>query len=613
VSPSLEGSRQAAKKGLLGRGLTSWATSVIVALEMGRLGRATTAGLLVFLAVLAPERAQASDPPSIVLIVTDDQRADTLWAMPIVQAELADHGVTFTNAFATNPLCCPSRASILTGQYSHGTGVWTNRIVDGGGFPAFDDSSTLATWLDAAGYRTGFFGKYLNGYSRFLHKYVPPGWDRWFGYEGGYFNYWVSDDGVRRDFGTAEEEYSTDVLVEEAVSFIEGSDEPVFVLFAPYAPHVVRGWQDVEGWSPLPAPRHADTFPDLTPLRPPSFNETDVSDKPPWIQSLNRTEAEIERLDIIRRTQLQSLLAVDEGVGRILAALENTGRLENTVVIFTSDNGYALGEHRWVTKVLPYEESIRVPLIVRHDRLGQEGTIRDDLVGNVDLAPTIAELAGVSAPDSEGVSLVSSLRDGRAVPRSSYLLENSYHLTPSAYCGLRTEHTMYAQYADGFEELYDLRRDPHQLENVAGRPSFGRTLVTRRERVSELCSPPPPGLSLRSPCLRTGTASGDVLVGSRFFDYLCAGAGHDTIRSRGGSDRAEAGRGKDLVVGGRGGDHLKGGLGRDHLHGGRGHDNLAAIDGLRDVLSCGRGQDTARVDAQDFVQTDCERVFRQRA
>src|SRR5215210_963118 len=358
---------------------------------------ASAAAIVLAFVVVSPDPARAAEPPTIVIVLTDDQRWDSLWAMPTVQAQLVDRGMTFTNAFVSNPLCCPSRTTLLTGKYSHTTGVWTNEPPLGG-FPAFDDSATLATWLSAAGYRTGFFGKYLNAYSG---TYIPPGWDRWFAFARGYFDYDVNDDGLVRRFGSDEADYSTDVTSDKAVSFIEETSGPLFIHFSPFAPHVAGRWDSKTGWYPIPAARHADLFPDLAPWRPPSFNEDDVFDKPPWIQQLTLTPTLIQRLDVLLRKQLQSLQAVDEGVERILAALEATGRLDNTVVVFMSDNGFSLGEHRWVTKSLPYEESIRVPLVIRYDPLTSPGSASDELVANVDLAQTLAELAGVEAPGAE--------------------------------------------------------------------------------------------------------------------------------------------------------------------------------------------------------------------
>lgn len=192
-----------------------------------------------FVALLAaPVTAMAPDlPPDVVVIVTDDQRSDTLWAMPVVRDELADRGVLLRNALVVNPICCPSRASILTGAYSHTTGVY-RQTPPFGRFEWFRDGSTLATWLDAAGYSTGFFGKYLDGYQHAaLTGYVPPGWDPWAAFvHAAYYGYKLTIDGQIRGYGSAPGDYSTGVLAREAVSFIEGASGPLFVYFAPAAP-----------------------------------------------------------------------------------------------------------------------------------------------------------------------------------------------------------------------------------------------------------------------------------------------------------------------------------------------------------------------------------------
>ncbi len=308
-----------------------------------------------------PAGAQQIPPPTIVLIVTDDQRWDTLWAMPNVQTELVDHGVTFSNAFASNPLCCPSRTTILTGQYSHTTGVYTNSLPFGG-FKKFDDDSTIATWLDTAGYQTALIGKYLNEYKVL---YQPPGWDRMFafvgsGSGGAYYDYNLNQDGIAVPYGSAPGEYSTDVLADEAERYIQSADAsaPIFMMFTPFGPHTPA----------TPAPRHQGMFSGLAPARPSNFDEADVSDKPAWVQQLPRMSATSRsRNDAFRRRQYEALLAVDDAVGRIVDALRTSGRLSNSMVVFMTDNGLAWGEHRYTNKKQPYEESIRLPMVIRYD------------------------------------------------------------------------------------------------------------------------------------------------------------------------------------------------------------------------------------------------------
>jgi arylsulfatase A-like enzyme len=442
-----------------------------------------------------PHPAETWTSPDIVLIMTDDQRWDTLSAMPTIESELVSKGVNFVNAFAPTPLCCPSRASFLTGAYAHTTDVYKNEPPHGG-FDSFDDSSTVATWLDAAGYETMLDGKYLNGYDLEDHWYIPPGWDHWAGYQGGYYRYVLSVDGVDEPHQGAKPDYSTDVLRDKAVDFIRTTPAgtPLFLFFTPFAPHPNRGK------GPKPAPRHIGMFDDLPDYRPPSFNEADVSDKPGYIRALPpMTQDQIEKADDFRRKQYEAVQAVDEAVAAIVAELTATGRISNTVLIFTSDQGITWGEHRWQTnKNVPYEESIRLPLVIRYDPLTTEARTETSLVANVDLPPTIAQLAGASMPSSvEGLSLVPFLQgDGQTVWRSEFPLEWLKGGNVPGYCGLRGvdengHQFVYVRYKTGEEELYDLQEDPFELDNLASSTSMMRLdqLLTQTEA---LCSPPPP-------------------------------------------------------------------------------------------------------------------------
>jgi N-acetylglucosamine-6-sulfatase len=441
--------------------------------------------------------APRSEAPTIVVIQTDDQRWDTLWAMPTVQQRLVAQGVTFTNAFAPNSVCCPSRASFLTGLHSHSHGVWRNREPFGG-YPAFDPSSTLATWLDDAGYTTGLFGKYLNLYNTTL---IPPGWDRWMAFAGtpGYRYYTLNDQGALVESGgTWTDDYSTDVLSETAAGFIEQTEGPLFLWYSPYAPHDV----------PVAPPDDRGGFSDLPPWRPPSHNEADVSDKPAWVRNLALlSPTAISRRDRFIKHAYESLLVVDRGVARLLDALEATGRLSTAILFFTSDNGFQWGEHRWQGKQAPYEESIRIPLVMRHDPLGLAGTTRKDLVLNLDLAPTIAELTGIDAPPMEGMSLVPLLEGSATSWRTDFVLEHYVALSKPkipSYCGVRTERYTYVLYKTNEQELYDLQADPYQLENVASSPGMAGTVTALRARALELCVPRPPDWPAAMPLMRAG-------------------------------------------------------------------------------------------------------------
>jgi N-acetylglucosamine-6-sulfatase len=427
-----------------------------------------------------------SSEPSIVFILTDDQRWDSLDGMPIMRRELMARGITFANAFASNPLCCPSRASILTGQYAHSTGVWQNKGPYGG-FEAFhQDHSTVATWLRDRGYHTALFGKYLN---RYRGTYVPPGWEKWEAIAGAidpydlYYRYTLNIDGLLVRHGNEPEDYSTNVLADDAVDFIRETPGSLFVYFAPFAPH-----------SPArPAPEDRNSIRELPPFRPPSYDEEDVSDKPAWVRDLPRlTAARRAKLDEQRERAYATLLSVDRAVGRIVDALEETGRLHNTLIVFMSDNGFLFGEHRFANKAVPYEEAIRVPLVVRYDRMIREPRVDPRLVVNIDIARTFAAFAGTPAPGAEGMSFLPLLSSQDAPWRADFLVEHMNLLRVPSLCAVRSERFMYVRYATGEEELYDLRNDPYELENAVTDPTFAGAMAGLRSREKELCRPPPP-------------------------------------------------------------------------------------------------------------------------
>jgi arylsulfatase A-like enzyme len=427
---------------------------------------------------------QAQDPPlpdapNIVFVVADDMRADMLAAMPIVRDELAAKGVTFESAYVSNPLCCPSRVSILTGQTSATTGVWRN-AAPGGGFHAFDDHDTLATRLQDAGYRTGLFGKYLQEYP-VADPYVPPGWSEWAATDrAAYYDYTLNVNGVPTPFGDAPADYSTDVLAEMADTFVRTtpSYQPLFLFLAPAAPHLPA----------TPAPRHDGAFDDVQKLRPPSFDHPGRG-APPWVRNLPALRfRDRAALDELRRDMLETLLALDEAVGKVLTALRDTGRLGETLIVFTSDNGYLLGEHRRVGKSVPYEESVHVPLVVRYDPATDLTAATDERpVMNIDLAPTAAELAEVTLTAPDGRSLVPALSGDPGGARSFVMIEQIPHRSfdVEPYCAIRTRRHLYVRYRRWGTELYDLRRDPFQLRNLAAsRRARGveRTLAAKADR-----------------------------------------------------------------------------------------------------------------------------------
>lgn len=417
--------------------------------------------------------------PNIVFIMTDDQDVGTMQYMPRVQELLADQGVTFANSFVTSPICAPANATALTGQYTFNHGV-LNNVYPTGGFQKFvetgGEESTLATWLDDAGYNTARVGKYLVGYP-LDSTYVPPGWDEWYSsYEGytTYLGYRMNENGAVVQYRSAEEDYITDVFMGKAVDFIDRAEandaQPFFLALTLTAPH--GGGQ--RNGPATPAPRHAGMFAGATAPRTPSFNETDVSDKPPAVRNQPLlTGAQVAEIDYEYQTRLEAMQSVDEGIGRIVDTLAARGELDNTYIVFTSDNGYHLGQHRFLNgKFQVYEEDIRVPLIIRGPGI-ETGATRDQMAVNIDLAPTMARW-GRAAPDRvmDGQSLTPLLGErGETRPwRKDFLVELYRHLPPAqngdVIKALRTEHEVYVEYQSGPRELYDLRTDPYQLQNI---------------------------------------------------------------------------------------------------------------------------------------------------
>jgi arylsulfatase A-like enzyme len=437
------------------------------------------------------EAVAQTDPsgPDLVLIVLDDGRRELLRYMPNVRRHLIRKGIEFTNGYVVNPVCCPSRASILTGLYSHSTGVYTNRRPDGG-FDAFRDGSTIATWLHAAGYRTALIGKYLNQYGP--DGYVPPGWDRWFATfrNGGYFDYAAVSDGETMHFGEDRGDYGTTVLASEAVSFIRetAASDPLFLYLTPHAPHEPA----------TPERRDRDSFAGLPPWRPPSYDERDLSDKPAHMQDQPTLDApQRAEIDAFRIRQIQALQSVDRMVGRVVRALRETGRLDDTLLVFTSDNGMLWGEHRLFGKSEIYEEAVGVPFVVRYDPMIEEARSDEHLVLNIDFAPTLAELAGVEPEEVEGRSLLPLLRGSGERWRHAFLIEHmgKHERSTPTFCAIHTARYVLVRFATGEEELYDLVRDPSQMTNRVGRRgyrSIGRDL---RSELRGLCDPEPPGFS----------------------------------------------------------------------------------------------------------------------
>jgi N-acetylglucosamine-6-sulfatase len=425
--------------------------------------------------------------PNIVFILTDDMALHDLEFMPKVKKLLIEEGTTFSNYFVTNSQCCPSRSSILRGQYVHNHGVESNQA----GFRRFyelgNESSTVATWLNAAGYLTGYMGKYLNGYPDGSRKtHVPAGWAEWHAGigDGGYkqFDYSLNENGKIVEYGRAEGDYLTDVISRKATAFIRhavAQKKPFLLHLAPFAPHAPA----------TPAPRHRALFQDAMAPRTASFNEKNVTSKPAYVRAqrlLNKRQ--IEAMDRVYRKRLQSLQAVDDLVENVVETLQQTGELHSTYIVFTSDNGYHLGQHRLLPgKQTAYEEDIHVPLVIRGPDVPARRSV-PHLAVETDLAPTFAEWASVIYPGFvDGRSLEPLLKKSLPEPaqwRQGILIER--YAAPesfiswvehqlfqanekpklTAYQAVRSTRYLFVQYQSRERELYDLVNDPDQLRNL---------------------------------------------------------------------------------------------------------------------------------------------------
>jgi arylsulfatase A-like enzyme len=437
------------------------------------------------LAAGADSRAQPSQDsrPNIVVIMTDDQTAESLRVMSNVQSLLAAHGTTFSNSFVANSLCCPSRATFLTGQYSHNNGIWQNGPPQGG-YETFQatQANALPVWLQRAGYTTIELGKYLNGYGSKETTFVPPGWSDWHGgldnsiYH--YESFTLNENGTLVRY----REYQTDLFARKAAQLIAlhaRSPKPFFFWICFLAPH--DGKPDEAGDppidTPVPAPRHKGVFAAEPLPADPSFDETDVSDKPARIRDKDQMNPD-ERVAVTAnyRQRLESLLSVDEAVARIVDALARSGELGRTLIVFTSDNGYMFGEHRVREgKRFVYEPSIRVPLVIRGPGVPR-ATIRR-LVSNVDLAPTLVDVARARAGRRlDGMSLLPLLAKPRRAWRRDLLVERgpAAREPQDAYTALRTPRFLYAEYANGERELYDLARDPWEFTSLHADPAYAK-------------------------------------------------------------------------------------------------------------------------------------------
>ncbi|HEY7150982.1 MAG TPA: sulfatase, partial [Solirubrobacterales bacterium] len=418
---------------------------------------------------------------------------ESMKVMQNVNSLIGARGATFTNSFVNYSLCCPSRATFLTGQYAHNHRVWTNKPPDGG-FPRFQSlhaSNNLALWLQRSGYYTALVGKYLNEYENKPAK--PPGWSEWHAVapdDQKVYDYTLNNNGELTAYGHAKSDFKDEVLTRKAVYFLNrraSKPRPFFLWLTYTAPHVggpnpnPQPPHDCTGTA-KPAARYAHAF-DTEPLpMSPSFNEADVSDKPAAVRNLPLLD-EVRIADIQRRyrCELESLLSVDDGVRQVIDALTAKHDLENTLIVFTSDNGYFHGEHRIPNeKTRIYEESIRVPLEMRGPGIPAGVSVEPPVV-NADLAPTIVDAADVSPGlEMDGRSLLPVIQSPTIDRNRDLLIEE-----PSVKA-IRTPRYVYAEYEQGDRELYDLQTDPYELQNLAGRTAYASVESALRFRLHKL-------------------------------------------------------------------------------------------------------------------------------
>ncbi|MEW2518875.1 sulfatase family protein [Actinacidiphila alni] len=429
--------------------------------------------------------ASGPDHPNIVFVLTDDLSSNLVRYMPQV-GKLEQDGTAFSDYFVTDSLCCPSRSSILTGEYPHNTGVFTNTGSDGG-YGAFnsngDEKKCYAPALQQAGYRTGFMGKYLNGYEpKDTHgtgkPYVPPGWDEWDTAGNGYpeFDYDLNENGKVVHYGHDPQDYLTDVVSRKAGDFIDSAaadHKPFMLELATFAPH---------GPS-TPAPRDAHAFPGLKAPRDPAYN-TPSSPTPKWQSGLKPLSAKDQQsIDRKFAKRVRSVQAVDDLIANVRAKLAAKGLADDTYIVFSSDNGFHMGEHRLRPgKQTAYDTDIRVPLVVAGPGVPGGRTV-SALAENVDLSPTFQDLAGADAPaTADGRSLVPLLHGAPPADwRQAVLVEHHHPATkkgdpdaapdnsgnPPTYEAIRTADALWVEYADGEREFYDTTADPDELRNGA--------------------------------------------------------------------------------------------------------------------------------------------------
>ena len=457
------------------------------------------AAALVAAAIPASAAAKApAERPNVVVIMTDDQDFRSMPVMPKTRRLIGAAGVTFDRNFVNYPLCCPSRATFLTGQYAHNHGVLWNNFPDGG-YKLLDGSETLPVWMGRAGYRTIHIGKYLNEYGEDDPTEVPKGWDDWYGgvdpttYD--YYGMTINHNGSLKTYARTRRNYSTDVytrLAEQAIGRAAKGDKPFFMNLAPNAPHTVatQSGATKEGSPALPPPRYADVFADEPMPIYPNFNEADISDKPTTLADYFPTPMNADQIAQLQdhwRGRMGALLGVDDMVKDVVGDLRRAGEYRNTVIIFTSDNGWILGEHRLrdpVTedgkaagvKYVPYEGSSRVPLMIEGPGFPADRKV-EGVTTNADLARTILDIGNAKSKAKlqlDGMSLLKAAQDPkrRLADRGVFIETATNPRGVPPYIAIRTKRYRYDLQFDGQEGLYDLKTDPWEMDSVHDDPRY---------------------------------------------------------------------------------------------------------------------------------------------
>lgn len=421
------------------------------------------------------------DNPNIIFILTDDYASNLVDFMPNLKA-MQKEGVTFSNYYVSNSLCCPSRSSIFTGMLPHNSGVQTNTQPNGG-YDKFvemqDATKSFCVALQQTGYKTAMMGKFLNGYQPKLNEPVQ-GWSDWFVAGGGYrnFDYDINSNGNVIHFGNSPADYLTDVLAARTDSLIKAwKENPFFIEIATFTPHAPF----------IPAPRHQALFSEQRAPRTPTFNYQADSTAPNWLRELKPLGAKkINKIDEIFRNRLRCIMSIDEMLGNIRKVLNESGLSDNTFIFFSSDNGYHLGDYSMLQgKQTPFDIDVRVPLIAYGPTVAK-GNLQPAIVSNIDLAPTFAAMAGTklsARPDGRDIGQFFSSENTEKIDwRKFAIIEHrrvNYDINDPdrqeaedgrlpSYTALRFHDMLYVEYETGEISCYDVKKDPFELKNIAG-------------------------------------------------------------------------------------------------------------------------------------------------